>query len=104
MEPYLDDLKRHLELGLEAEALAVCKGLVLGCYRLSEREGGDVLGWAPDFPAEAAGNALEIWSTGADDHQSRGTQRKKRPPLPPDFLSMIPKWIPLIARMGKETR
>ena len=104
VEPYLDDLKRHLELGLEAEALEICKGLVLGCYRLSEREGGDVLGWAPDFPAEAAGNALEIWSTGADDRQSRDPRRKKRPPLPPDFLSMIPKWIPLIERVGKETR
>jgi len=52
-------MKRHLELGLETEALEICKGLVLGCYRLSERAGGDVLGWAPDFPGEAAGHALE---------------------------------------------
>jgi len=104
VEPFLEDMKRHLELGLEAEALEVCKGLALGCYRLSEREGGDVLGWAPDFPAEAAGNALEIWSTGAGGRKSRVTRRKKRPPLPPDFLSMIPKWIPMIERVGKETR
>ena len=61
VEPVLDDMKRHIELGLEAEALEICKGMVLGLYRLSEREGGDVLGRAPDFPAEAAGNALEFW-------------------------------------------
>jgi hypothetical protein len=50
VEPVLDDMKRHIELGLEAEALEICKGMVLGLYRLSERQGGDVLGWAPDFP------------------------------------------------------
>jgi len=49
VEPVLDDLKRHIELGLEAEALEICKGMVLGLYRLNERVRGDVLGWAPDF-------------------------------------------------------
>jgi hypothetical protein len=104
VEPFLEDMKRHLELGLEAQALEICKGLVLGCYRLSEREGGDVLGWAPDFPGEAAGNALEVWYTGTDDAKSRDRRRKKRPPLPPDFLSLVPKWIPMIERVGKERK
>jgi hypothetical protein len=26
-------MKRHIELGLEAEALEICRGLVLGLYR-----------------------------------------------------------------------
>ncbi len=104
VEPFLEDLKRHLELGLEAEALEICKGLVLGCYRLSEREGSDVLGWAPDFPGEAAGNALKVWYTGTDDPKSYDTRRKKRPPLPPDFLSMVPRWVPMIERVAKETK
>jgi hypothetical protein len=103
-EPLLDDMKRYLELGLEAEALEICKGLVLGCYRLSEREGGDVLGWAPDFPAEAAGNALEVWYTRADRPRSRDTRRKKRAPLPSDFLSMVPKWTSMIECVAKETK
>ena len=38
LEPFVEDMKRHLELGLEAEALEICKGLVLGCYR---RAGGE---------------------------------------------------------------
>jgi len=101
VEPLREDMKRHLELGLEAEALEICKGLVLGCYRLSERAGGDVLGWAPDFPGEAAGYALEVWYTGTDAPKSRAARRKNRPPLPPDFLNLVPKWIPLIERVGK---
>jgi hypothetical protein len=104
VKPVLDDMKRHIELGLEAEALEICKDMVLGLYRLSEREGGDVLGWAPDFPAEAAGNALEFWHAGADEPQSRDIRRKTRPPLPQDFLSMVPKWIPMIERILKETK
>jgi len=101
VQSYREDMKRHLELGLEAEALEICKGFVLGCYRLSERAGGDVLGWAPDFPGEAAGYALEVWYTGTDAPKSRAARRKKRPPLPPDFLNLVPKWIPLIERVGK---
>jgi hypothetical protein len=104
VEPLREDMKRHLELGLEAEALEICKGLVLGCYRLSERAGGDVLGWAPDFPGEAAGHALEVWYNGTDHPKSGAARRKKRPPLPADFLSLVPKWIPLIERVGKERK
>ncbi len=102
VEPFQEEMKRHLELGLEAEALEICQGLVLGCYRLSQREGGDVLGWAPDFPAEAAGNALEVWYSGTDTPQRGETQGKKRTPLPPDFLNRVPQWIPLIERVRKE--
>jgi hypothetical protein len=104
VEPVLDDMKRHIELGLEAEALEICRGLVLGLYRLSERKGGDVLGWAPDFPAEAAGNALKSWYVGADEPKSRDIRRKTRPPVPQDLLSMVPKWIPMIERLLKETK
>jgi hypothetical protein len=104
VEPVLDDMKRYIELGLKAEALEICKGMVLGLYRLSERQGGDVLGWAPDFPAEAAGNALQFWHAGAGKPKSRGIRQKTRPPLPRHFLSMVPKWIPMIERILKETK
>ena len=35
--PFLDDLKRRVDLGLEVEALEICKGLVLGFYRLDQK-------------------------------------------------------------------
>jgi hypothetical protein len=102
LEPFRADMKRHLDLGLEAEALEICKGLVLGCYRLSERAGGDVLGWAPDFPGESAAHALEVWY--ADDRKIQEARPKRRPPLPADFLALVPKWIPMIERVGKERK
>jgi hypothetical protein len=74
---------------------------VLGLYRLSGSEGGDVLEWAPDLRHEAAGNALEFWDAGAEESQHPS---KTRPPLPQNFLSKVPKWIPLIARVLKETK
>ena len=104
VEPFREDMKRCLELGLEREALEICKGLVLGCYRLSEREGGDVLGWAPDFPGEAGGNALEFWYTGTDDPKKHEARRIKRPPLSSEFLNLVPKWIPMIERVGQERK
>jgi len=101
VEPFLEDMKRHLDLGLEAEALEICKGVVLGCYRLSERQGGNVLGWAPDFAGETAGYALEVWSKGTDKLRSGERQGRNRFPLPPDFLELVPKWIPMIERVEK---
>lgn len=32
MDPFLNDLKRHIELGFEVSAVATCKGIVLGLY------------------------------------------------------------------------
>ena len=69
VQPYREDMKRHLELGLEAEALEICKGLVLGCYRLSERAGGDVLEWGA-FP-------------GGGGRCSGGLVYRNRPPQEP---------------------
>jgi hypothetical protein len=104
LEPFVEDMKRHLDLGLEAEALEICKGVVLGCYRLSEREGGEVLEWAPDFPGEAAGNVLEAWYRRADGPEGHERGGRKRPPLPPDFLSLVAKWVPMIERVWKPTK
>jgi|GEM_PF-219430 len=102
LEPFLDDLTRHLELGLADEAREICQGIVLGCYRLSEQEGGDVLSWAPDFPAEAAGNALEIWYGESGGPENCKSVPQERPPLSADFLSQIPNWIPMLERTSQK--
>jgi hypothetical protein len=53
--PFLEDMQRQIELGLETEALEICKGVVLGLYRLRKETKGDgLIGWAEDFPAETA--------------------------------------------------
>ena len=68
--PFLDDLKRRVDLGLEDEALEMCKGLVLGFYRLDHEGGGELLQWAPEFTVETAAYALEVWRDGARREQS----------------------------------
>ncbi len=59
--PFIADMKRHLELGLEEEARQCCQGILLGLYRVRAGAGNDVMGWAADFPAETAEQVLKEW-------------------------------------------
>ncbi len=100
IEPFRSDIKRHLDLGLEAEALEICKGVVLGLYRLREGRCGELLKLAPEFPVEAAAYAVEIWFAGGDDPTSRSRgQRAKRVSSLPKFLEIAPDWGPSITRL-----
>ena len=58
LEPFLDEMRRRVELGFEAAAVATCRGIVLGLYRCRGQTTDKVLGWAEDFPGEAAGEAI----------------------------------------------
>ncbi len=106
VDPFLDDMQRQVELGLEAEALEICKGVVLGLYRLRKGTNGDgLLGWAPDFPAETAAHAVYTWRTGGDTRK-RVAQRdpRKRPGFPQDFVEkFVPEWGSLIGRTLSRT-
>ena len=87
VEPFLDDMKRYLELGLEEQAQELCQGILLGLYRVRRGCNNDILGWAEDFPGEAAGNVIEVWSkTGA-------AERPRSRQLPCSFVAEhIPEW------------
>jgi len=67
VKPFLDDMRRYLELGLEEQAREQCQGILLGLYRVLDGRENDVLGWAPDFPADTAGHAFEVWREGSLD-------------------------------------
>lgn len=97
--PFLEDMKRQMELGLEAEALEICKGVVLGLYRLRGVTDHAVLGWAPDFPAETAAHAVETWCTGGDSKADAQRKPRKRPAFPQRFVDeYVPEWHSLIAQ------
>ena len=105
--PFLDDLKRCVALGLEGEALEICKGLVLGFYRLDHEGGGELLQWAPEFTVETAAYALEIWRDGAGREQSRKHRsgRRKRAVLPEGFVEQfVPDWAGMIERVLSKPR
>lgn len=101
IEPFLSDIKRQIELGLEAEALEICKGVVLGLYRVERRKGGALADWAPDFPVEAAGGAIETWWTrDRTKKTARAGAPRKRLAFPQEFSDrFVPDWRDMIARL-----
>jgi hypothetical protein len=104
VEPFTADIKRRIKLGLEADALEVCKGTVLGLYRVARSGGGPVAEWAPDFPAEAAGNAIATWLGPGKGKRPDGSgpkrKERKRPPFPREFVEKkVPEWAEMIERV-----
>ncbi len=98
VDPYLDDMQRYIDLKLEKEALEICKGIILGLYRIRANESGEVLGWAPDFPAEHAGWVLERWTRGTDKPGRAALDKnRRRPRFPRRFVdNHVPEWDNLI--------
>jgi hypothetical protein len=97
LEPFIDDMKRYLEAGQEEPACQFCQGILLGLYRVRDSEN-DLLSWAPDFPGEAASDALKVWrETGGSNHGGDPASKRRR--LSPDFVrEHVPAWDWLVKR------
>lgn len=76
VEDMLTGMKRQAELGRHKAAEAVCCGIVLGLHRATRANSDGPLGWAPDFPAEEACDAVTelIRASAAKD---RGATRNR---------------------------
>ncbi len=99
VSPFIEDMKRQFELGLDAEALEICKGVVLGLYRVRNDQSDDVLQWAPDFPVNTAAHTLTMWHDGGKKKTAGGSRRKQRV-FPPDYvIEFVPEWEELIDRV-----
>lgn len=86
VEPFVGEMKRYLDMGLEDQAQQFCQGILLGLYSVRNGGNNDVLGWSPDFPAEAAGNALKAWMAPAGA-KGEGARAKRKPrQFPPGFV------------------
>jgi hypothetical protein len=92
IDPFLVEMKRHIELGFEAAATATCAGIVLGLYRCRGENSDQVLGWAVDFPAEAAGHAV---ATLARESAARHRRVWR---LGEAILDQVPQWAAMIGR------
>lgn len=104
---FTDDMKRQLDLGLGVEALETCKGIVLGLYRLDRSKDADLLEWAPDFAAEAAGDAVEIWLRGGGGREmaAKSARARKREGFPEDFIArFVPEWADMFTRAQSKSR
>jgi hypothetical protein len=104
VDPFLSDMKRQMELGLEGEALEICKGILLGLYRVHNMKRDEFLGWAEDFPTEAAADAVSMWRGRRQERQeAKRIRRQNRPIFPPDFIAdYLPEWDDLIAQASKQ--
>jgi hypothetical protein len=93
VEQYLEDMKRLSGLGRAEAAFEICKGIVLGLYHCRNESGGDVLCWASDFPAEAAGDAVADWVAGVRQGSTGGLRSKDRALLVRAFVDKhVPEW------------
>ena len=91
-------MKRLRELGLRAEAFEICKGLLLGLYRIRDTQDDELLGWAPDFAMETAADAAQTWA-GRGDPKRTMRARWGGPGFEQEFVDeYIPEWRALIAR------
>ena len=91
IDPFLDEMKRHIELGFEAAATATCAGIVLGLYRCRGKNS-QLLGWAEDFPADTAGDAVATLA-----RESRAKHRRAWR-LPDTVVAQVPEWVEWIGR------
>jgi len=95
VDPFLEEMKRHIELGFEAAATATCAGIVFGVYRCRGKNSDQVLGWAEDFPAETAGDAVATLARESTAKHGR-TWR-----LPGAIVDQVPEWADMIGRASE---
>ena len=99
LQPFLNDLKRSIELGLEPQAVEQSKGIVLGLYQSDQKASNDhVLEWAPDFPLEGAGEVVHLLERESRKHQGKPWR------MPNEFLIQVPKWARYFAPNRQKAR
>lgn len=87
LQPFLADLRRSVELGLEPQAIEQCRAIVLGLYRSDGKSSGDlVLEWAPDFPLEGASDAVHTLDSESKKHHGKPWR------IPAGSFDQVPDW------------
>ena len=95
LETFLEDMKRLVALGFEAAAVSTCEGIVLGLYRVRGKNSDQLLGWAEDFPAEGAGDALATLARESAATHGRAWK------LPERFVKAVPEWSTMLQRAAR---
>lgn len=65
IDPYLEELKKYQELGMNTEANRMCMGLLMGLYRFDHESRSEFKDWAPDAPSNFAWTVIDAWKAGA---------------------------------------
>jgi len=67
LEPYMDELKKYLELSMHADAKNYCKGILKGIYRYDKESNSEFKDWATDAPGENFEFVLNEWEKSCKD-------------------------------------
>ena len=95
VDPFLEEMKRHIELGFEAAAAETCAGIVLGLYRCRGKGSDRLLGWAEDFPADTASQAVATLTRESATKHGRSWR------LPDAIVDQVPEWADMISRASR---
>ncbi|HSB67981.1 MAG TPA: hypothetical protein VLT62_01425 [Candidatus Methylomirabilis sp.] len=96
--PFIEDIKRRAEAGQVPAAMNTCLGVVLGLYRLRDKDGDEFLGWAVESPDVMAGEAIVTFRKAL---RAKPTARGgPQPPasLPAIFRETAPGWAEMLER------
>jgi len=92
LAPYVNDLERRIDLGLEEAARATCLGIVLGLYHARDPSDDSLLAHAPDFCEGEASFVVDLLA-----NQS-GRLHGARWSLPEGSRDLLPEWDGLFKR------
>ena len=96
--PFLEDLSRRVGLGRRTEATALCQGVLLALYRISQGEGEFLDGAAPDALEEAAARAVEVWKKSGRGSAGSGAGARELAAMRSFVSDALPEWESFLGR------
>ena len=97
--PLIEDIQRRLDAGQPDAALATCAGIVLGLYRTRHDANDGCLGWAPDAPAEMAGEAVcTLRRVLRNKMKASAIRGQPCDRLPTALRDSAPEWLDMLER------
>jgi len=65
LKPFLEELDRYQQVGMNTEANRMCMGLLLGLYRFEHESSSEFKNWATDAPIAFAEEIVDAWKAGS---------------------------------------
>jgi len=100
--PLVEDIQRRLDAGQPDAALATCAGVVLGLYRVRHDASDGCLGWAPDAPAEMAGEAVSTLRKVLRKMGAPKIAGQSCDTLPTVLHDAAPEWVDMLERCWRK--
>jgi hypothetical protein len=76
LEPFLDSLRRCQQLGLSAQAMRHCMGILLGICWFETKSQSEYKAWAVDAPGEYFASTYRQWRKGTTSREEVSEVRR----------------------------